>query len=186
MRRTGKTTFLWQVLADRVAAGLPREGILYVNFDDERLAEVSATDLASLLEEYYRLHPEWRGRRRATFLLDEIQLVPGWERFARRVLDTEKVELFISGSSARMLSGEVASSMRGRAMGDPAAAKRQDLEGFPPSGEVGFVSLAAPAPGSPAERSLLPLSPASAEPPSPVLPDRDEPLPRCRWYPIGV
>lgn len=116
MRRTGKTTFLWQILADRVAAGVPRQGILYVNFDDERLADARAADLASLLEEYYRLHPEWRDRRRATFLLDEIQLVPGWERFARRLLDTETVELFISGSSARMLSREVASSMRGRAM----------------------------------------------------------------------
>ena len=116
MRRTGKTTFLWQVLSDRVAAGLPREGILYINFDDERLADMTAAHLASLLEEYYRLHPGWRDARQATFLLDEIQLVPGWEPFARRLLDTEKVELFISGSSARMLSREVASSMRGRAM----------------------------------------------------------------------
>jgi hypothetical protein len=88
-----------------------------VSFDDERLAgDMTTAHLASLLEEYYRLHPGWRDSRRATFLLDEIQLVPGWERFARRLLDTEKVELFISGSSARMLSREVASSMRGRAM----------------------------------------------------------------------
>ncbi len=116
MRRTGKTTFLWQVLADRVAAGTPREGILYFNFDDERLADLTAADLSVLLEEYYRLHPEWRDRRRALFLLDEIQMVEGWERFARRILDTENLDLFISGSSARMLSREVATSMRGRAM----------------------------------------------------------------------
>jgi predicted AAA+ superfamily ATPase len=116
MRRTGKTTFLWQVLSDRVAAGTPREGILYFNFDDERLAELAAADLSVLLEEYYRLHPEWRDGRRALFLLDEIQVVEGWERFTRRILDTENVDLFLSGSSARMLSREVATSMRGRAM----------------------------------------------------------------------
>jgi len=116
MRRTGKTTFLWQVLSDRVAAAVPREGILYFNFDDERLADLTAADLSSLVEEYYQLHPEWRDRQRALFLLDEIQIVTGWERFARRLLDTENIELFISGSSARMLSREVATSMRGRAM----------------------------------------------------------------------
>ncbi len=116
MRRTGKTTFLWQVLADRLAQGVGREGLLYVSFEDERLAGMAAADLTLLLEEYYRLHPEWRDRQQAVFLLDEIQVVPGWETFARRLLDTEQVELFLSGSSARLLSREVATSMRGRAM----------------------------------------------------------------------
>ncbi|MGQ9663511.1 MAG: ATP-binding protein [Kiritimatiellia bacterium] len=119
MRRTGKTTFLWQVLADRVAAGTPREGILYFNLDDERLAEPTVAELSLVLEEYYRMHPEWRDRKRALFLFDEIQLVPGWERFARRILDSENLDLFLSGSSARMLSREVATSMRGRAMEAP-------------------------------------------------------------------
>jgi len=119
MRRTGKTTFLWQVLADRMAQGMGRDGLLYASFEDERLAGMTAADLTLLIEEYYRLHPEWRDRRdrqRAVFLLDEIQAIPGWEAFTRRLLDTEQVELFISGSSARLLSREVATSMRGRAM----------------------------------------------------------------------
>ncbi|MBI4623841.1 MAG: ATP-binding protein [Verrucomicrobia bacterium] len=116
MRRSGKTTFLWQMLADRLAGGTAREGLLYFNFEDERLAGMAAGDLQIVLEEYYRLHPEWRDRRRATFFFDEIQVVPGWEGFARRLLDTERVDLFLSGSSARLLSREVATSMRGRAM----------------------------------------------------------------------
>jgi predicted AAA+ superfamily ATPase len=62
------------------------------------------------------LHPEWRDDRRPVFFLDEIQTVPGWEVFARRLLETEKIDLFLSGSSARSLSREVATSMRGRAM----------------------------------------------------------------------
>ena len=118
MRRSGKTTLLWQLLQERVAAGMERSGLLYFSFEDERLAGMDAAGLGTVLEEYYRLHPEWRGRgdRRATFFLDEIQAVPGWERFARRVLDTERVELFLSGSSAKLLSREVATSMRGRAL----------------------------------------------------------------------
>jgi len=51
-----------------------------------------------------------------TWCFDGIQVVPGWERFVRRLLDSENVEVFLSGSSARMLSREVATSMRGRAL----------------------------------------------------------------------
>lgn len=116
MRRAGKTSLLWQILADRFDQGTPREGLLYFSFEDERLAGLQAKELDTLVEEYYRLYPEWRDQRRATFFLDEIQLVPGWEVFVRRLLDSEKVDLFLSGSSARMLSREVATSMRGRAM----------------------------------------------------------------------
>lgn len=116
MRRTGKTTLLWQVLADRLDHGTDREGLLYFSFEDERLAGMRGDDLDLLVEEYYRLHPEWREQQKATFFLDEIQTVPGWEVFARRLLDSENLDLFLSGSSARLLSREVATSMRGRAM----------------------------------------------------------------------
>jgi uncharacterized protein len=116
MRRAGKTTFLWQLLADRLAKGTGRQGLLYFSFEDERLAGMTARDLNLVVEEYYRLNPEWRDRRRASFFLDEIQFVPGWESFARRLLDSEQIDLFLSGSSARLLSREVATSMRGRAV----------------------------------------------------------------------
>ncbi len=119
MRRSGKTFFLWQCLADRLKAGAPRESLLYFNFEDERLTGLAAEDLQVLIEEYYRLHPELRDRRRVTLFLDEIQVVPGWEKFARRLLDTEKVDIFLSGSSAHLLSREVATSMRGRALEVP-------------------------------------------------------------------
>lgn len=116
MRRSGKTCFLWQCLADQLAAGAPRASQVLLNFEDDRLAGIEASDLTFLLEEYYRLHPAFRDRQTITLYLDEIQLVPGWEKFARRVLDSENVRLFVSGSSAAMLSREVATSMRGRAM----------------------------------------------------------------------
>ncbi len=116
MRRSGKTTFLWQCLAERQATGIPREALLYFNFEDERLSEMTAQHLQFVLEDYFSLHPEKRDKECVTLFLDEIQLVPGWEGFVRRIMDTERVELFLSGSSARLLSREVATSMRGRAM----------------------------------------------------------------------
>ena len=116
MRRAGKTSLLWQILADRHASGTPREGLLYFSFEDERLADMTVHDLDLVVETFYQLNPAWRDAKRATFFLDEIQLIPGWELFARRILDSENIELFLSGSSARLLSREVATSMRGRAM----------------------------------------------------------------------
>lgn len=116
MRRAGKTSLLWQMLAERLAAGEPRSTLLYLNFEDERLAGLTAADLSQVTELYFRLHPEWRDRRQVLFLLDEIQVVPGWEAYVRRLLDTERVDLRLSGSSAKLLSREVATSMRGRAL----------------------------------------------------------------------
>ncbi len=78
MRRAGKTSLLWQILADRHAKGMDREGLLYFSFEDERLAGMQLPDLDILIEEFYRLHPAWRDTRRACYFLDEIQLVPGW------------------------------------------------------------------------------------------------------------
>lgn len=116
MRRSGKTCFLSQCMADLLAAGAPRESLVMMNFEDDRLAGMDASDLSFFLESYYQLHPEFRDQTQITLFLDEIQLVPGWETFARRILDSEKVRLFVSGSSATMLSREVHTSMRGRAM----------------------------------------------------------------------
>ncbi len=115
MRRAGKTWFLYQQMHDRVAQGRPRESLVYFNFEDERLAGMESTQLSWLVDEYYAQFPERRDSELVTFLLDEIQVVPGWERFVRRILDSEKVEVFVSGSSARLLSREVATSLRGRA-----------------------------------------------------------------------
>lgn len=116
MRRAGKTTFLKQCLAARLQHGVARERLVYFNFEDERLAGLEAGNLGIVLDEFYRAHPTLRHEHRVTFCFDEIQLVPGWEKFVRRILDSEEVEILISGSSAKMLSREVATSMRGRAV----------------------------------------------------------------------
>lgn len=113
MRRSGKTTFLQQLVAESRRGAAP-ERALYLSFDDDRLADIAADQLSVLLEELYRRYPQLRRRTTVAWFFDEIQLVAGWERFVRRVLDTENIQVVISGSSARMLSREIHTSLRGR------------------------------------------------------------------------
>lgn len=113
MRRAGKTSFLHQQRADLMAAGRKPERLVYFNFEDERLAGFEAGQLGLIPETHLRLFPE-PSNEPVTFFLDEIQSVPGWESFARRMLDEGGCELFLSGSSAKLLSREIATSMRGR------------------------------------------------------------------------
>ena len=72
MRRSGKTCFLSQCMADLLAEGTPRDSLLLMNFEDDRLAGMDATDLSFLLECYYQRHPELRDKARVSLFLDEI------------------------------------------------------------------------------------------------------------------
>ena len=116
IRRSGKTTYLWQCLSDRLEAGAPPESLILLGLEDDRLAGLEAADLSWLVEEYYQLNPSFRDGYTVTFLFDEIQTVSGWESFVRRLMDTEQVEVLLSGSSAKLLSREVATAMRGRGL----------------------------------------------------------------------
>lgn len=115
MRRSGKTYFLYQQIGERLASGIDRQRCLYLNFEDERLLPLSAMDLSRIPEAFYRRTPANR-EHLCWFYLDEIQNVPGWETFVRRLLDTEKIALILTGSSARLLSREIATSLRGRSL----------------------------------------------------------------------
>jgi predicted AAA+ superfamily ATPase len=115
MRRAGKSTYLRQLQAGWREA-LPPHRVVYLSFDDDRLTGLPLEQLGALLEEYYRQFPDVRHSEPVTWLLDEVQVVPGWDRFVRRIKDTELVEVVVSGSSARMLSREVHTALRGRAM----------------------------------------------------------------------
>ncbi len=115
VRRSGKTTFVHQERREQLAAGAAREHVPYVNFEDERLSEMTAAQLGLLLEEYGRLFPEARERARVLWSFDEIQLVKGWERFVRRLLDEGRNDILVTGSSAALLSREIATALRGRA-----------------------------------------------------------------------
>lgn len=115
MRRTGKTYRLFGQISALLDTGTPRGSILYLNLEDDRLGDADLGTLDRALELFYRRSPEARTAG-AWLFLDEVQVVPGWERFARRVLDTEIAQLFVTGSSARQLSTEVATAFRGRSV----------------------------------------------------------------------
>ena len=113
MRRAGKTTYLHQLRRQRIEQGAARESLPYISFEDERLTDLDAAGLDLLLSEHARQLPDGAGS--VVWHFDEIQVVPGWERFVRRLLDTERAEVLITGSSSALLSREIATALRGRA-----------------------------------------------------------------------
>lgn len=115
MRRAGKTTFLHQLRSEAVERGVPLRRSPYISFEDERLAGIGADQLGLLVDEYYRRFPDFDSSTPVVWHFDEIQLVRDWERFIRRLLDSERTEIAVTGSSAALLSREIATELRGRA-----------------------------------------------------------------------
>lgn len=121
VRRSGKTWTLYQVMADLRKASnnqIQKQQLLYLNFEDDRLMGLAGDRLHELLEAYFELYPELATEPSPPIylFLDEIQVVDGWEKFVRRLLDTTSYRIFLSGSSAKMLSKEIATSLRGRTL----------------------------------------------------------------------
>lgn len=115
MRRTGKTFFLFQHIQSLLNQGLPKTQILHLNFEDERLLPLTAQNMGQLVDAFYSLFPENHDLPCHLFL-DEIQNVEGWPVVVRRLLNTKKIELYLSGSSAKLLSTEINTSLRGRSL----------------------------------------------------------------------
>ncbi len=116
VRRSGKSTYLFQLIQRLLQKGASRENILYLNFFDDRLHTLRQTGAGIVTDTYYSIYPEKKGTETVYCFFDEIQAVPGWESFVNRLLRTEKCEVYLTGSSAQMLSKEIATQMRGRAL----------------------------------------------------------------------
>ncbi len=110
-RRAGKT-FELLLIAKKVSEKFGRDKTLYVNFERADLGSLSYKDLVSMLDSYYELFPD-NFNKKIWFFLDEIQNVEKWEIFVRTCID-KGIKVFISGSSSKLLSKEIATSMRGR------------------------------------------------------------------------
>lgn len=115
MRRSGKTWFCFQQMKELLGKGIEKERLLYLNFEDERLLPFFAQDFQVILETYYRKFPAYKSRECYLFF-DEIQRIEGWDKFVRRILDTEPVSVCLTGSSSKLLSTEIATSLRGRSL----------------------------------------------------------------------
>jgi hypothetical protein len=116
VRRGGKTSYLYRHIAECLEAGDLAGTHLLVSLEDERLVGMTAEDLGWLLEEHRRITPAVREQGRRTLYLDEVQVVAGWETLVRRLLDAHDTQVFVSGSSAKLLSSEIHTSLRGRSM----------------------------------------------------------------------
>ena len=112
VRRCGKSSQMQLSINALVEKGVPPEAILWVGFDDERLAGMKATDLEEVLEAYRELYPS-QDLKDVFMFFDEIQLIDNWELFVIRVFKSYCKNIFISGSNAKMLSQEIATTLRG-------------------------------------------------------------------------
>lgn len=112
VRRSGKSSILFDLI-QKLRVDTPRENILYLNFEDDRFFPLKLEHLDAILEGYFELFPAKRDEKIYLFL-DEVQVVEGWELYVRRIYDTLNIAVFITGSSAKLLSTEIATSLRGR------------------------------------------------------------------------
>lgn len=109
LRRAGKSTLLYKIAKELVANGCDWSQIIYINFEDDRLLGFSVSDFNDIIETAHELTDE----KEIYYFFDEIQLVDGWEHFARRMADQKK-RVYITGSNAKMLSSEMAKTLGGR------------------------------------------------------------------------
>ncbi len=108
-RRAGKTFVLYQSMKRLIESGRHLTEFIYLNFENEKLAELKASQLDLIITSYNELYEE----KKPIFFLDEVQNISGWEKFVRRLND-EGYSIYISGSNSKLLSREIATELRGR------------------------------------------------------------------------
>ena len=110
LRRVGKTYMLYQRVNQLLSNGVDQKDILFLNFEDERLSEMQSDDLNSILEVHYEMSGS---DTKPILFFDEIQNVNHWDKFVRRLADS-KYTIYVTGSNAKMLSSDVATTLGGR------------------------------------------------------------------------
>ena len=113
-RRAGKTYVMYDLIL-QLRKEVPKERIVYINLEDDRLFPLELSDLDEFLTGYYELFPFHKDQI-VWFFFDEIQEVPNWEKFIRRLFDQETCRIYLTGSSSKLLSRELASVLRGRSI----------------------------------------------------------------------
>ena len=108
LRRAGKSYLLYERIQQLMKEGHSEEEFLYFNFEDERLLNIQVSDLNTILTSYQEMFDY-----KPFIFLDEIQIIDGWEKFARRLAD-QNYHVYITGSNAKMLSSEIATTLGGR------------------------------------------------------------------------
>lgn len=113
IRRSGKSTILKQLIMELVANGVDEKQILYLNLEDYNFANDLAIDLFEQVLAAYRKYS--RNRKKTYMFVDEVQKIPGWEKWIRTMYDRgENIKFLVTGSSASLLSRELSTLMTGR------------------------------------------------------------------------
>ena len=110
LRRAGKTMLLYSIVKDLVSKGVEWNQIIYINFEDERLAEFTLSDFNDIVMVKNELTD-----KKGYYFFDEVQNIDSWEKFARRLAD-QKEFVYITGSNSKMLSSEINATLGGRYM----------------------------------------------------------------------
>lgn len=111
IRRAGKTYTMFQLIKE-LSNQYPKERIFYINFEDERIERIKE-NLTKLIPDLIKLY----GENKYFLFLDEVQTMPEWSRWLRRVYDNYRnINFFVSGSSAKLSSKEIPTEMRGRSL----------------------------------------------------------------------
>lgn len=112
VRRCGKSSLLKLAINSLIESGVKKEQIIYIGFDDERFSMMTDADFDDVLQAYREMYP-MQPLKDAYMFFDEIQLIKGWELFVLRVYKNYCKNIFITGSTAEMLSSEMSSALRG-------------------------------------------------------------------------
>lgn len=112
VRRCGKSSIMKIVANALLKKGIDRERILWINFDDERLEDMSANELDEVVQAYREMFPDIPLSETYIFF-DEIQIIDRWELFVMRLYKSYCKNIYLSGSNAKMLSSQISTSLRG-------------------------------------------------------------------------
>ena len=112
VRRAGKSSLLMLAVNRLLAAGVKKEQILWINFDDERLADIKTEELDEVLVAYREMFPDI-SLKNVYMFFDEIQNVSGWDLFVLRVFKSYCPHVYVTGSNAKLLSTEISTALRG-------------------------------------------------------------------------
>lgn len=111
-RRAGKTYFLYQEIKELLNSGVKKENIIYLNFEDPRLIDITFKEVREIIKLNWQLFPS-SIKEKTYIFVDEPQNIKNWE-IAIRALQDEGFYIFITGSSSKLLSREISTSLRGR------------------------------------------------------------------------
>lgn len=112
-RRAGKTFYFYQLMKQLLKNGVNKKQILYLNFENPKLLEINFKDIHEIIKIHWSIYPEIINEQLFVFF-DEPQNIDMWENAVRALHDERNIKIFITGSSSKLLSKEIATSLRGR------------------------------------------------------------------------